>query len=103
MELLLTVTYEPPSIEEAIPLIKIKSSKKSNSGVIGSIQDIRRKNMNMDFLIFKLFIIKVANINEYFTLIFFIWKALKILFIIFFQYVLNKKKGLINSPFLKLL
>ena len=72
MELLLTVTYEPPSIEEAIPLIKTKSSKKSNSGVIGSIQDIRRKNMNMDFLIFKLFIIKVANINEYFTLIFFI-------------------------------
>ena len=38
--------------------------------MIGSIQDIRTKNINIDFLIFKLFIIKVANINEYFTLIF---------------------------------
>tara|TARA_Y100000768_G_C23733492_1_gene565970 strand:- start:397 stop:570 length:174 start_codon:yes stop_codon:yes gene_type:complete len=50
-----TVTYEPPLIEEAIPLIKTKSSKKSNSGVIGSIQDIRRKNINIDRLIFELF------------------------------------------------
>ena len=47
--------------------MKTKSSKKSNSGVIGSIQDIRKKNINIDRLIFELFIIKSANINHYFS------------------------------------
>jgi len=48
-------------------LIKTKSSKKSNSGVTGSIHDITQKNKNINRLIIEFFSIKSANINHYFS------------------------------------